>query len=99
MEVEICETVEVVKLVSIDSDHIEAALAVALDQAREMPANDRMLCRVITAAYQVFEAASRPRLLAELKPEHRKLVAEKLREQAERFEKSTSSGGLETKVH
>ena len=58
-----------------------SVLVPAADEAEK-----REICRAITAAYEVFEAVSTVQIMRELKPDHRGLIAARLRAQANRFD-------------
>ena len=86
MQVEICETVEVVATVTVDLEHIMSALAEAHERAATDESGERPILRAITAAYHVLEAASRVHIARKLKPDHGIMIAAKLRKQAKLFE-------------
>lgn len=88
MRVQIFKSVDIDAEVSVSVEDITAALVDALEEAKTKEKSRHVVNLFINSVWQCLSAMT-DEMIDRMKPEHRKLVAESLTEQAGRFRESS----------
>lgn len=89
MRVRICKQIEVDTEISIGMEEIRAALAGAIEEAKDNP-RSFSVCQFVSACWQALHAMTEEQIEL-VGPANREHVAKALRELADRFEPATVS--------